>query len=234
MRGMISFFANLWSSFLLGLATPLTAVCVLPLFPGFIAFLSQKLTGKDTKKSKVLILGLLVAAGVILFMFLIGLLFTTLLQQSLTGVVSIVSPIAFGILALISILLILDAELGTLLPKVKTPTVKNPYLSALVFGFFFGAIVLPCNPSLIAVMFTKSLASSSLGFAANMMSFLSFGIGMAFPLLLFSVISYSASSKIIGFLARHKSIINRAAGIIMLVISMYYLFFVFKIHLLIV
>jgi len=34
---------NLASSFVLGLLTPLTAVCVLPLYPGFLSFLSGKL-----------------------------------------------------------------------------------------------------------------------------------------------------------------------------------------------
>ena len=35
---------NLGSTFLLGLLTPLTAVCVLPLYPGFLSFLSRKLS----------------------------------------------------------------------------------------------------------------------------------------------------------------------------------------------
>jgi cytochrome c-type biogenesis protein len=54
-------FANLAASYLLGLATPLTAVCVLPLYPGFIAFLSNRRQEGDQRSP--LLLGLAAVAG---------------------------------------------------------------------------------------------------------------------------------------------------------------------------
>ncbi len=220
-----------FEAFILGLLTPLTAVCVLPLYPGFLAYLSSKLSESEDKKAP-LILGLLVTSGVLLFMLLLGLIFTTLLQVSLTKVIGIVSPIAFTILAIISILLIFDIDIGRFIPKVQTPRAKSPVLSALLFGFFFGAIVIPCNPLFIAALFARTLAS--VNFAANMLSFLLFGLGLALPLLAFSLISSTVSTSIIGFLTKHKRIINMVAGIIMFIISIYYLFFVFKVHELII
>ena len=49
--------------------------------------------------------------------------------------------IAFGILAIISILLIFNVDFGRFFPKVSAPITKNPYLSSFVFGFFFGFFI---------------------------------------------------------------------------------------------
>lgn len=69
-------FANLVSSFVLGLLTPLTAVCVLPLYPGFLVFLSNQFShaGKMSQKEtgrRFLMFGSVIVFGVILFMFLL-------------------------------------------------------------------------------------------------------------------------------------------------------------------
>lgn len=223
---MVGFFTDVATSLLLGLLTPLTALCVLPLYPGFLAYLANQLAGKESKKLLALF-GVVVTAGVILFMGLLGLIFTTFLQASLTNVIGIVSPIAFGILGVISILLIFNVDIGQYLPKVHAPIKKNPLWSALIFGFFFGAIVVPCNPLFIAAMFAKAVQTGA--FARNIINFLFFGIGMGLPLLVFSIVSIPASKSIIGFLTKYAKYINRIAGIIMLIVSLYYLIFVFRV-----
>ena len=227
---MINTLTNLWLSFLAGLFAPLAAVCVLPLYPGFLAFLSNKLSKgseiKDMKKAFILF-GLITTSGVIVSMMVFGLVFTTLLQESLTKAVGIISPIAFGILALVSLLLIFNFDIGKFFPKVHAPVTKNPYLSSFIFGFFFGAIVLPCNPASLIVLF--ALSTSTASFLLNFLNFIIFGIGMAFPLLALSIVSSTKSSQMIGFLTKNKRKINLIAGIIMLLISVYYLVFVFRI-----
>ena len=65
------------------------------------------------------------------------LIFTGLLQASLTNAISIVSPIAFTILAVISILLIVNVDIGKVFPKIHAPVTKNPLVSSFIFGFFF-------------------------------------------------------------------------------------------------
>jgi len=223
----MSLLVDILSSFVLGLLSPLTAVCVLPLYPGFLAFLSNRFSGKENRKTFVLF-GLIILSGIIVFMTLLGVIFTTLLQKSLTNVIGIVSPIAFGILGLVSLALIFDFDLSRFIPKANVQTVsKSPLKSAFIFGFFFGAIVLPCNPAFIAVFFARALLFGD--FFSSMFNFLSFGIGLGFPLLVLSIISGQWSKKIIGFLTKNKRIINLISGLIMLGISIYYLFFVFKI-----
>jgi cytochrome c-type biogenesis protein len=222
----LEFLSNVFAAFGLGLLTPLTAVCVLPLYPGFLVYLSSKM-GEKSKKKNIAVLGLIVTAGVILFMSVIGLIFTTILQVSLNKVIGVVTPIAFGILLVISILLILDIGIGEIIPKTKTPISDKPRVSALLFGFFFGAIVIPCNPLFIAALFAATL--STIGFLENILTFISFGLGIGFPLLIFSFISTTLSDELINLLSKHKRKINVSSGIVMLVISLYYLFFVFHI-----
>tara|TARA_Y100000310_G_C20393633_1_gene674012 strand:+ start:35 stop:712 length:678 start_codon:yes stop_codon:yes gene_type:complete len=223
---MINILTNLWISFLAGLFAPIAAVCVLPLYPGFLAYLASQISKKENKK-KIITLGLIVTLGVITSMFLFGLIFTKFLQASLTKAIGIISPIAFGILALVSVLLIFNIDFSKIFPKFNAPILKNPYFTSFVFGFFFGAIVLPCNPASLIVLF--AISTSTISFIANLLNFLLFGIGMALPLLIFSIISATKSNVIIGFLTKHKRSINLIAGIIMLGISLYYLIFVFKI-----
>lgn len=225
---MILILNNLGTSFVLGLLTPLTAVCVLPLYPGFLSFLSNKIERQENKKKALLFFGILVVFGVITFMMVIGLLFTTILQVSLTGVINIVSPIAFAILFLISFFLVFDVDTGKIFPQINTPTSKNSYLGAFFYGFFFGVIVIPCNPLFIATLFARTLSNTS--FFINVSNFFFFGLGIGFPLLLFSIISSASSRAVINILAKHKRNINQVAGLFMMTVSIYYLFYVFRVQ----
>jgi len=123
--------------------------------------------------------------------------------------------------------LIFDFDFGKFFPRINAPIKKSPMLSAFIFGLFFGAIVLPCNPASLIVLF--AITTSTTSFVNNLINFFLFGLGMGTPLLLFSLISAQKSNTIIGWLSRNKRRINLVAGLIMLGISVYYLFFVFKI-----
>lgn len=229
---MVGTLANFWISFLAGLFAPIGAVCVLPLYPGFLAYLattfsSSEKTPEENTKKKIILLGFIVMLGVVTSMFLVGLIFTKFLQASLTKAIGIISPIAFGILLIVSLLLIFNFDIGRFFPKVNAPMFRNPLISSFVFGFFFGAIVLPCNPASLVVLFAVS--TSTLSFITNLLNFLFFGIGMGLPLLVFSLVSANWSQSVIRFLTGHKRAINLIAGLIMLGISVYYLVFVFEI-----
>lgn len=266
--------------FLIGLATPLSAVCVLPLYPGFVVYLSNQSPGGASAASasasgspapesgsgstppetasgsgsgtggastgagavatatgrvpgggsggySPALLGVLVVAGVLAFMLGIGLLFSFVLQESLTVVVGSVSPLAFGLLAAISVVLLLDLEVFSRLPSVDPPQDRHPVVTALGYGFFFGAIVIPCNPGLIAFFLARSfLVTDPVG---KLLSFFAFGLGMGAPLLGLALVSESLGKRFTRALARRKSVVNRVAGAIMLYVSAYYLLTVFDV-----
>jgi len=216
---------ELVATFLLGLGTPLKAGCVIPLYPGFLSYLSRQFSKEPSRKTYILF-GSVVVAGVMSFMLLLGIVFTAFLQQSLTSVIGTVSPVAFGILAVLSIAMILDVDFQSKF-NFSAPEFENPLPNGFSFGFFFGAIIIPCNPAFISIFFARSfLFENPVNSLAN---FTLFGLGIGFPLLAFSIISSSHSKKIIEFLTEHETRINQGSGILMLVISLYYLVKVFNI-----
>jgi len=229
---------NYWLSFFAGIIAPLGAVCVLPLYPGFLAYLASITTNNNSSQDQtsdpkstakqIIKFGWIITFGVITSMFILGLIFSFILKESLTNVIAIVSPIAFAILAVISILLIFNVDFSNILPKYNVKTGTNPTKTSFLFGLFFGAIVIPCNPASLVILF--AISTSTLSFINNLINFVLFGIGMATPLLLFSYLSQYKTQKIIAFLSNQKRKINLITGLIMLAIAVYYLFFVFKIQ----
>ena len=103
---MIATLTNIWLSFLAGLFAPIAAVCVLPLYPGFLSYLASQVKG-DVKRNMIW-LGLVVTLGIVVSMALFGFIFTKLLQTSLTNAIGIISPIAFGILVIVSLRLLIS------------------------------------------------------------------------------------------------------------------------------
>ena len=220
---MVEVILNFWISFLAGLFAPLGAVCVLPLYPGFLAFLASK----DEGEGSVVKFGWIITAGVIVSMFVIGFIFSYLLGASLTNAIGIISPIAFSVLLILSLFLIFGFDLGGLIPKYNVKMLESPVLTSFIFGLFFGAIVLPCNPASLAVLFAVSV--STMSFFVNLINFILFGIGMAFPLLVLAYISSEKSGRVIGYLSEHKRGVNLVAGLIMFFVALYYLVFVFRV-----
>lgn len=218
--------AELLSSFLFGLATPVTASCVLPLYPGYLSYLSKQFSGEESGRMYA-IFGAIVVSGVLSFMLVLGLVFTAFLQQSLTNVIGIVSPVAFSILGIISLALLFDFDFRKYIPDRSGPRFENPLANAFGFGFFFGAIVIPCNPLFIAAFFARSFLFETP--LTSLLNFTMFGLGIGFPLLAFSVISSAKSQEIIQLLQRHETMINRGSGLFMLGVSIYYLVFVFQV-----
>lgn len=211
--------------FLLGVATPLSAACVIPLYPAFIAYLAGQ---DDDRGPPIAVLGLLVVLGVLLFMAAIGVLFTVVLEESIAQVVENVSPIAFAILAVVGAVLLVDPKGFSRLPTLEPPQSRYPSATALSYGFFFGAIVIPCNPALISLFFARTpiLYETHL---ESMLGFLSFGLGMGAPLLAFAILSEPFSRRVTRTLARYSAGINRATGAILLGVAGYYLVTVFEV-----
>ncbi|WP_247002101.1 cytochrome c biogenesis protein CcdA [Halosolutus gelatinilyticus] len=226
---MTSTAAALLEFFLLGLATPLTATCVIPLYPSFVAYLVSASEG-DRRPSEAL-LGLLVVAGVLAFVTVVGLLWTVVLGAGVADAVDLLSPIAFAVLAVVGAVLVVAPNGFARFPTIEPPHSRYPTLSAFGYGFFFGAIVIPCNPGLIALFFGRSTVVFP-GFDSGlevMLGFLAFGLGIGAPLLAFAVLSQSLGRRLTRTLARYGSPLNRLVGVVLVVVSVYYLVFVFAV-----
>ncbi len=211
------------TSFSLGLATPLSAVCVIPLYPGFLAFLSSQ----EEDAPPVAVLGILVATGVVGFMGAVGVVFTTVLGASLTGVVEVVSPVAFALLGVVGVALVVDVHPWSRLPTAEPPQTRSPSLSALAYGAFFGAVVLPCNPGFIAVFFARSFLFADP--VSSLANFGAFGVGMATPLLAFAFAAEPWRNRVLGALTTHRRVVDATSGVVLVAVSLYYLLVVFEV-----
>lgn len=220
----MSLVVSLLESFLVGVGTPLTAACALPLYPGFLAYLSNQ----DREDVPVAALGVLVVAGVVSFLGLVGFVFSYVLQASLTSVVAVASPVAFALLFVVGVALVLDVDALHRLPTVEPPQSSHPWATAYLYGFFFGAVVIPCNPGLIALFFVRAPVLYDT-FAESLLGFLAFGLGIGAPLLAFALVSQTASRRVTRTLARHSSLVNRATGVVLVVVAAYYLVVVFDV-----
>ena len=167
-------------------------------------------------------------AGVVACMVAIGLVFSTLLELSLTGVAGIASPIAFVLLAVIGVLLA-NADFSRLFPVVRAPSTIRPVAAAFGYGAFFAFIILPCNPGFIGAFFSKQLALSLGDFGLNVLNSVIFALGIGTPLLVLAVAGAAFGRSIIGVLTRYKAPINRIAGAAMVAIAAYYLIAVFQV-----
>lgn len=216
--------ADLAYTFWLGVLTPTTALCVIPLYPAFLARLARTVGGRHDSRRYLALFGVLVSLGVVAFMAIIGLVFTFWLQESLTRVIGVVSPVAFAIMVVAGIVLIVGWKPKR---KVRPNKISNPYLAALAYGFFFGAIVIPCNPAIIAVFFARVATAGD--FVSNIAQFSAYTLGIVSPLLAFSLVGRATSRTMINFLVDHERVIGIVAGVVMVGVGIYYLVEVFAV-----
>lgn len=212
--------------FWIGVLTPLTAVCALPLYPAFISYLASAGSDESKQRSPAL-LGLLVVAGVISFMAVVGVLFVVVLETGIeSGFVGRFGPWLFGVLAVVGAVLLVDPSGFSRLPAFEPPHTEYPSASAFGYGFFFGGIILPCNPGFIGLFFARQTVLFD-GPVQNVIGFLLFGLNIGAPLLVFAIASESAGRRVTRTLARYADVVNRIVGGFLLAVALYYLVFVF-------
>jgi cytochrome c-type biogenesis protein len=194
-----------------------TSPCILPLYPGFLAYLSGR---QETIQSKYgrYSLGLFVLAGVLTMMLALGLLIA-LLSVSIGAALSIAIPIADLLIISLGIALLLDYNPFKRLPQLQVPLLKNPYINAYVYGLLYGPIALPCSGPLVVGLFTYSLTAGEV--FSKLSIFFWFGIGFGIPLLLLSLLSGAAQRWIVRFFAQHARVVNLVGGLLLVGVGIY-------------
>src|SRR5436190_8065033 len=116
------------TSLLLGLLTT-TSPCILPLYPGFLTYLS----GQNEMGRQKYFLGLFVLAGVLTMMLTLGGLIA-LLAVSIGSVLLYLLPLTNLLIFLLGILLLLNFNPFKTLPQIQLPILRHPYGNAYVYG----------------------------------------------------------------------------------------------------
>ncbi len=107
------------TSFILGLLAT-TSPCVLPLYPGFLAYLSGQTATASGRRSRYF-LGFFVLIGVLTMMLALGGLIA-LLSISVSSTLAIIIPLADFFILLLGILLLLDRNPFKSLPQIQVPS----------------------------------------------------------------------------------------------------------------
>jgi len=194
-----------------------TSPCILPLYPGFLAYLSGRQEAIQSRFGRYS-LGFFVLAGVLTMMLVLGLLIA-LFSVAVGAALSIVIPLADLTILLLGIALLLDFNPFKRLPQIQVPFLRNPYVNAYIYGLLYGPIALPCSGPLIVGLFTYSLTAAEV--ASKLSIFWWFGVGFGIPLLVLSLLSGAAQKWIVRIFATHARSINLIGGILLIGVGLY-------------
>ena len=200
-------------SFLLGLLAS-TSPCVLPLYPGFLSYLS----GQTEMGRQRYFLGLFVLAGVLSMMLALGSLIA-LLAVPIGRVLVYIIPLADLLILIMGILLLTNHNPFKTLPQTQITALHHPFYNAYAYGLLYGPITIPCSGPLVVSIFALSFTAGEA--FSQLWVFLWFGIGLGVPLLMLSLLSATLQRQLTTFFARHSRIVNIISGLILVGIALY-------------
>jgi cytochrome c-type biogenesis protein len=195
-----------------------TSPCVLPLYPGYLAYLSGGQSAVADRTYGRYFLGFFVLAGVLTMMLALGFVIAAL-SLSVGQALSVLLPLADFLIIGLGVMLLLNINPFKKLPQLQVPVLSHPYINAFVYGLLYGPIALPCSGPLVVGIFALSLTTTE---ALNQLAiFLWFGLGFGLPLLLLSFLSGSAQRWITRQFALHARLINLIGGLLLVGIGLY-------------
>lgn len=201
------------TSLLLGLLAS-ASPCILPLYPGYLAYLgSQGELGKQKY-----FLGLFVLAGVLTMMITLGGVIA-LLAIPIGRLLLYMIPLADLLILLLGILLLLNQNPFKALPQVQVPLLRHPYSNAFAYGLLYGPIALPCSGPLLVAIFALSLTVTEA--FSRLWTFLWFGLGMGLPLLILSFFSVAFQRQLASLFARATRAVNLIGGLLLMGAALY-------------
>jgi cytochrome c-type biogenesis protein len=209
---------ELAAAFVLGNTAILTNACLLPLYPGLLAFLAGSAHDHCSRRATGW-LGALVLAGILSAMILIGLLLYVI-QQSFSVLLPYLLPLIYGIVILFGVLLLVGRSPFARLSTAQAPLLRSPYTSAFLYGLLLGPMTLPCTGPIITTAFLLGIGDAR-ALADGLLYFLAFGLGFGWPLVALSLVAAPAQRRLVGWLTRHHSLLNRAAGILLIAIGLF-------------
>lgn len=194
-----------------------TNPCVLPLYPGFLAYISGGQDALRTSKQRYF-LGFFVLAGVLTMMLALGAIIAAL-AVSIGRVLSIVIPIADLLILALGVMMIANINPFKQIPQIQVPFLKHPFANAFIYGLLYGPITLPCSAPLIVGIFAFSFTTAEV--LSKLGVFFWFGIGFGIPLLVLSLLSGASQRWITRQFAMHSRLINLMGGFLLVGVAIF-------------
>ncbi len=202
-------------AFTLGIGSA-ASPCLLPLYPGFIAYLSGNSRAISGRRASGL-LGLFVLAGVLTAMIGVAAILLVV-AVPMGAVLGYLIPFIDALLVALGVLLLLGRNPFERLPGARVPLVTNPYGQAYAYGLMLGPLALPC-----AGPFVVSLLAISVGVvdaAGRLGTFAVYGLGFGLPLFLLSVLASARQQALVRFFVGHHRVIEVGAGGLLIAVGL--------------
>jgi cytochrome c-type biogenesis protein len=211
---------SLLTTFFLGVAAA-ASPCLLPLYPGFLAYLAAGREGPATPSPArgaslgPFLLGLVVVAGVLTAVIAVGLVVSAL-AVPLGDVLVVVVPATTVILVILGVLMLAGRNPFARLATVRVPVVRNhPAGQAYLYGLLMGPVAIPCaGPFFIALL---AISVGLVDTGARIGSFVVFGLGFGLPLIVLAALGAARGQALARALARRHDTFVRVAGALLIV-----------------
>lgn len=213
--------SDLIQAFLLGNASILTNVCLLPLYPGLLAFLAG--TAPDERGERptrhAAMLGLAVLAGVLAAMLLLGgLLYAA--GRGFEAVIPALLPIAYLAVIALGVAMLAGRNPFAGVASGPMPSPSRPLAAAFVYGMLLAPITLPCTGPVVISAFLLG-AGSARSLAGSLGWFLAFGLGFGWPLVLLAIAAAPFQRAFTGWIVAHHVALTRAAGALLIAVGLW-------------
>lgn len=195
-----------------------TTACLLPLYPGMIAFLAGD-AENERPRHVVAMLGVLVLAGVLTMMLVVGFLLS-LVSAAANSINAFLLPAVYALVIVFGVMMYTGRNPFARMQTVQAPILKNPYVTAYVYGLLFGPMAFPCIGPFLVSAFGIGLTDSTL-LANQMIYFFGFGLGFGWPLVVLPLLALPLQHRLIGVMTRHHTLLERAAGVLLVAIGIF-------------
>jgi cytochrome c-type biogenesis protein len=188
--------------------------CILPLIPGFMAYLSQ--TAEKSSRMNTFINSVFFVLGFSSVFAVLGVLLNTALAHSSYAVQVWLSRVA-GIIIIFFALHILELIRIPILQsdhKLKAKRFSSSYVTSYVFGASFAVGWTPCVGAILASIFALAISSP----ASSFVLLLAYAIGLGIPFLIVGIFTEEAMA-FIGRSEKALRYFNIVVGILLLALG---------------
>jgi cytochrome c-type biogenesis protein len=206
-------------AFVAGLVSFLSP-CVLPIIPGFLAYLAGASTDGKQNRSGIFFQSVWFVIGFSVVFALLGVLLNTVLIHVAGRVEEWLSWIGGSIVIIFGLYLTGLLHIGFLekthTMRIDTKTKRPRFVTSFLFGFAFAAGWTPCVGATLGAII--GLAASHPGSAFTL--FFSYAVGLGVPFLVVGLFASQAA----GFFERHAkglSYVNKIFGVILIIIGIF-------------
>ena len=207
---------ELLQAFLLGNAAILTNVCMLPLYPGLLAFLAGN-AGNERAQRATRWLGFLVLAGILSLMLAVGWLLYVF-RASFGAILPYVLPAIYGLVIAMGVLMLTGRNPFRRLSTAQAPLLRNPYMTAYVYGLLLGPMTLPCAGPIVLSAFLLG-AGSFTQLANSLLYFIAFGIGFGWPLVVLPFLTQPFQHQLTQWTTRRYRALTILSGVLLVAIG---------------